>query len=244
MFLGIILDALSIILVVLSWIYGTICIALCFIEAVFLTNAKWLKKYITLANRLHIRVMDIIGFFVGLGILLGWWFSNRNWIISDVITICIWVGTIKLFKFTSFKIATLTFTFTIVLELIFIVLMQVVFDRSYNTELLNLFNIPFFLQIPTINPVPNQKCSWLFISSLVYPGIVLSYLHRFDKCRSSNVYFIIFLVGYFLGSIVWTILCVISPFTLPFGIISEPITIVILILFSNRRNELPILWSG
>ena len=122
--------------------------------------------------------------------------------------------------------------------------MQVVFNLSYNTELLNLFNNPFFLQIPTLNPVPNQKCSWLFISSLVYPGIVLAYLYRFDKCRSSSVYFFIFLAGYFIGSIIWTIVSVFSPFTLPFGTISEPTIIIIIILFSNRRNELPILWSG
>ena len=122
--------------------------------------------------------------------------------------------------------------------------MQVILDLSYNIELLNLFNNPFFLQIPTINPVPNQKCSWLFISSLVFPGIFLSYLYRFDKCRSSYVYYTIFLVGYTIGSLCWTFISIFSSFTLPLGIISEPILLITIVLYANRRNELAILWNG
>lgn len=65
-----------------------------------------------------------------------------------------------------------------------------------------------------------------------------SYLLRFDKSRSSKVYFVMFMVGYAIGSIVWVILNLATPFILPFGIITEPVLLIVIVLFSNRRNEL------
>lgn len=59
--------------------------------------------------------MDIIGLALGVGICYGWYFSNNNWILSDFITIFMWIGTIKLFKFTSLKMAVFSFFFTIII---------------------------------------------------------------------------------------------------------------------------------
>lgn len=80
--------------------------------------------------------------------------------------------------------------------------------------------------------------------SLVYPGMLLSYIRRFDHSRSSRVYTITFIVSFIVLSLVWSILNVVSPFIIPFNLMTIPVGLVIITLFSNRRNELNVLWHG
>ena len=51
--------------------------------------------------------MDVLCLFLGAGVVSIWWFTSKNWIISDVLTICMAISTIKVFKITSLKIAIL-----------------------------------------------------------------------------------------------------------------------------------------
>ena len=80
--------------------------------------------------------------------------------------------------------------------------------------------------------------------SLAYPGIILSYIHRFGNSRSSKVYTITFLVSSIVLSVIWAILNVFSPFIIPFNLLTIPVGLAIIALFSNRRNELIVLWRG
>jgi hypothetical protein len=133
---------------------------------------------------------------------------------------CIIIGFIKILKFTSLKIATIAFLATIILELIFIIIIYFTTSSSYNNIFLNDFNYPLELQIPTINPVYNQKCSWLPFTSIIYPGMLLSYLRRFDSSRNTKVYLITSVGLFFLGAIVWMFISIASPFVFPTGLVS------------------------
>ena len=42
---------------------------------------------------------------VGVGTLVGWYFSGNNIIVNDLVCFCLMVGSIKLFKFTSLKMS-------------------------------------------------------------------------------------------------------------------------------------------
>lgn len=92
-------------------------------------------------------------------------------------------------------IATLIFVFT---------------QLNYNNLFLNSYNYPFELQMPTLNPVYNQKCSWMPITVLIFPGMLFSYLRRFDTCRSTKMYLIIGTVTFFIGGIAWMFISVVS----------------------------------
>lgn len=45
-------------------------------------------------------------------------------------------------------------------------------------------------------------------------------------------------------AILWSLLNVVSPFTIPFDLMTVPVGFAFIVLFSNRRNELLILWEG
>lgn len=50
-----------------------------------------------------------MGVVIGFGMTLGWWFSHKNWIVSDIISLCIVISFIKAFKFVSFKMALVSY---------------------------------------------------------------------------------------------------------------------------------------
>ena len=91
-----------------SMIYGTFSIMVTFTELFYNFN-KYLRAGVRFCSKLTIRVMDILGFVIGVGVEIGWWFSGYSWIISDIIFTCMMIATIKLFKFWSLRIALFCF---------------------------------------------------------------------------------------------------------------------------------------
>ena len=188
--------------------------------------------------------MEVISLLIGVGVCFGWWFSHKNWIVNDVVAVCMIVAGIKFFKFTSLKYAIFCYCVTITVEIIFVILIKYFINSSYNNAILNYFNNPFELQAPTINPVYNQKCSWLPITALIYPGCLVAYLRRFDSSRNTMVYFVVSMGCFLAGSILWMFLSILSPDSLPFGLIAEPLNLFLVIFFAWRRKEIKTLWTG
>lgn len=97
---------------------------------------------------------------------------------------------------------------------------------------------------PIINYVPNQQCSWFFIGCIAYPGILLSYLRRFDENNGSRIYTTIFIIAFILSSLVWIGIGFLTPFTIPYDMINSPICLTVVVIFAKKRGELYQLWSG
>lgn len=169
---------------------------------------------------ISIRIVDIMGSVIGLALTFGWWFSGKNWVISDIIAISIIFASIKVFKFVSLKMALICFATSMLVEIGVLIGVQVATSQQYDAYLISQFNTPFLFQLPTIVPVFNQKCSWLAVTVIVYPGILMAYLRRFDNSRGINLYMIVSIATFFSGSIIWLIISTFSKYELPFGLIS------------------------
>lgn len=183
-----------------------------------------------------IRIMDLSGLLVGVGLVCAWYFTGYNWILSDIIYMIIFLAVMKLVKFDSLRIAAITFFFTALCNISFILMTQFIRHVYFNNVILYIFNNPLFIFCPCINFTPNQNCSWFFISCIAYPGILLCYLDRVDSSRSSKIYSRVFIVTFSACSIIWLIVSEFAPFTLPFDLINSPISIAILCFFANRRG--------
>lgn len=150
----------------------------------------------------------------------------------------------KLLKVTSLSIAVNLLGSLLVMEILVGVVVHYVLKLSYNNYIINLFQNPIMLVMPSITPELYRRCAWLPITAALFPGLVLSYLRRFDKTRGTYLYFLIGLGSFYFGSICWMIVDLETVHSLPFAIISEPITILIVMLQSFRRNEFKTLWRG
>ena len=81
--------------------------------------------------------MEVISLACGIGMCFGWFFSNFNWIVNDVVAVSMIVAGIKFFKFTSLKNAVICFCLTITVECIFVILIKYYIKVSYNNVILN-----------------------------------------------------------------------------------------------------------
>jgi hypothetical protein len=150
--------------------------------------------------------------------------------------ICSIVALMKLIKIKSLSIAINLLASLLLLEIVVGIFVHYVFKISYNNYIINLFQNPVMLVMPSITKELYRRCAWLPITAVLFPGLVLSYLRRFDKTRGTYLYFIIGLISFYAGSVLWMVVDLETVHSLPFAIISEPITIVIVVIYSIRRN--------
>jgi len=88
-------------------------------------------------------MVDIIGVLLSVPVAFAWWMTNKNWIISDFISICIIVSIIKIFKLISYKMALVAYIVMIVLYSIGNIVVAVVFQQSFNSYMLFQINNPY-----------------------------------------------------------------------------------------------------
>lgn len=150
--------------------------------------------------------------------------------------VCSTVALMKLMKIKSLSIAINLLASLLVLEIIVGIFVHYVFKISYNNYIINLFQNPVMLVMPSITKELYRRCAWLPITAILFPGLVLSYLRRFDKTRGTYLYFIIGLISFYAGSVLWMVIDLETVHSLPFAIISEPVTILIVLIYSTRRN--------
>lgn len=180
--------------------------------------------------------MDTIGLIIGLILVLAWYLDNKNWVLSDILYTIIFLTIIKLIKFGSLKMAFIAYLFAAILNVIFIFVSQYAFNYYFNNVILTIFNNPLFMLCPCINFIPNEKCSWFFIISMVYPGILLCYLKRFDYNNSTKLYSVVFIIVFIIFSALWLVISKFTPVIIPFDLINIPVCIFALCMFANRRG--------
>jgi len=180
--------------------------------------------------------MEVVSLLCGAGLSVGWYYSDRNILLNDALAICITVAVIKILKFTSLKIAGFAFLLGILIELVVVIILYATENSSYNNLFINEYNFPIGIQIPTINPVFNMKCSWMPFTSVAYSGMVFSYLRRFDTSRNTKVYLITSTLLYLVASVAWGFVDTASPVSLPYLLISAPCMYGLICLFAFRRR--------
>lgn len=98
--------------------------------------------------------------------------------------------------------------------------------------------------MPAITPTFGINCTWISTTSIFLPGLLVAFLHRFDKSRSTNIYIISSITAYFFGSIIWNIICTFSRIALPFDAICPPFVLLTISFMAFNRKELRTIWDG
>lgn len=80
---------------------------------------------------------------IGVGVALAYYFSNKNWIINDVLCVSIMVAAIKIMKFTNLKISLFSLLVGLAVQMTFVEYIHFAKGTSYNDLILNSFNYPF-----------------------------------------------------------------------------------------------------
>lgn len=181
-------------------------------------------------------MLDLISIVLAAIVFILYWVTKESWIVSDIMSISLVVTGIKFFRIKSLKMATVFLLSVVLLETFGGLIVHYILKVSYNNLIVNQYNNPLFLQIPSITPELYRKCAWLPALTAIQPGLVISYLRRFDLSRSTWVYLIIGYASQYLGSMVWLFIDSSTDHTLPLGLICDPLLLAIVIIFAYRRN--------
>lgn len=125
-----------------------------------------------------LRWIDVISFLFGSLIIALYWIFYQNWIITDIISVCTIVASIKLLKLTSLKMAVIFLGSVLGVELVVSLIIHFQLKVSYNNLIINKYDSPIMVELPSITHELYRKCAWLPATSLILPGLLLSYLRR------------------------------------------------------------------
>lgn len=234
----------AILMNVVSWLSIFVCVSIVFIEVLyFFFKTHCLRKSFTVKG-ITIRILDIVGVLLSVPVGIAWWLTGKNLIISDFISICIIISIIKVFKYISFKTALVAYLIIIAIYSTGNIVVSIIFNESFSNYLLFQDNNPYQFQIPILSEAFNQKCVWVSITTIAFPGLLVSYLRRFDKSRNTNIYFMTSLITYFIGSIIWWVVDTFTYYPIPFDAFCEPVMMLSFTMFAFKRKELRTLWEG
>ena len=192
-----------------------------------------------------VRYCDIASIGIALAAMITCIFVE-NWILYDLVAICICVGSIKLFFFNNLKQAYISMSIYTVTVTIIAIISHYILERSYNDYAYELSS-PLFIQVPDLVNNLFKKCSWLPVIDITVPGVALSYLRMHDENKSSRyggVYTVSGNITFILSTALWIGLEVLYPFSIPFCLVTYLSLMAVVVLIAWSRNDLKTLMEG
>ena len=139
-------DIMSFVIQILGSLLGAFGVTVCTSECIWLLNNKNFQRKICK----QIRVIDVMSMCVGIIFIPAYWVSDGQWIINNVMAICTIVALMKLIKIRSLSIAFYLTISILIVEIIVGVFVHYVFKLSYNNYVINYFQSPIMLVMPSI----------------------------------------------------------------------------------------------
>ena len=172
------------------------------------------------------------------------WGCYRYYIIADICAFAIVIFCLKIFQMSSIKRATLFIITEMLFELMWGFIINNAMNNSYDIFFSSALCIPIRVVIPTLNQFLHQNCTWMLVSSLIFPGLALCYLHKFDASKNIHIYFRIGFFAYIIGAALWVIVLCVSGQMVPLSFFGYPLILGFVMILSYLRNEHTELWNG
>jgi hypothetical protein len=103
----------------------------------------------------------------------------ENWIYYNLLSFCIAIGAIKMFRFRSLRNGVYTMLIVLVSITVFAVWSYFKLPRAVNDYASELSS-PLFVEVPDLVNNLYKKCSWISIYDMILPGAILAYLRDYD----------------------------------------------------------------
>jgi len=205
----------------------------------------------------EITLFMIIGAFLGFAFIIPWGITN-DWVLSDIITLILFITAINILKVNKFKNALFLMFIQIAADILWMILFNYLFnrnfshsqqyrdDKQYNDFFGSKLTLPLKIECAFLNPEYNLncKCSWISISNLIIPCLFISYFNRYDTYVNATIYSVVSIVGYLVGLIIW--IAVQSKITkiIPLSVYIYTLMCLFCGILAFKRNEHYEIWNG
>jgi hypothetical protein len=182
---------------------------------------------------------------LGVGLLLvTLFFYTENWILNNLIAVALALITIRLVKFTNFKLILIMFSLRFFYDLIWSHYYSQYFSENFRLSNNSQNHLPIKFLCPEFAPTPFNSCNFLPIADIIMPGILCTYAKIFDESKGINLYFMVanasLIAGLFLNLFVYYS----YKLPLPSFLFSGPLMILTIIVFAHNKGHLQKLVEG
>lgn len=180
---------------------------------------------------------------IGLFITLIYYYS-QNWIFNNLIAVAVSIITIRLFRFTSFKLISIMFCLRFIYDLTWSI-----FNSQYYTENFKLSNLsanflPIKFLCPEFIPTPFNTCNFLPIADVILPGILLTFSKIFDESKYTTIYFMSSNIALIGGLVINMFVFYSYKLPLPSFLFTGPFMMVTILVIANNKADLHKLLDG
>ena len=182
---------------------------------------------------------------LGVGLLLvTLFFYTENWILNNLIAVALALITIRLFKFTNFKLILIMFSLRFFYDLIWSHYYSQYFSENFRLSNNSQNHLPIKFLCPEFAVTPFNSCNFLPIADIIMPGILCTYAKIFDESKGINLYFVVanasLIAGLFLNMFVYYS----YKLPLPSFLFSGPLMILTMIVIAHNTGHLQKLVEG
>ena len=190
-----------------------------------------------------ISLMMIFCGVLSLGTVIAWLITS-HYFLTDILALFIVFASFKIFKINSLKKGTFCLLligfYEILAEMLSNYWSNFLIDVFYSSD----YCYPLKFQIPCFSLFLTKRCSWLSVTNLVFPGLFLSYFHRYDSSKKVKIYFLTGYFGYLCGNVLWLLTSLFFAYASPLLFYAFPFMIGFCSLLAYKRNENLELWEG
>lgn len=205
----------------------------------------------------EITLFMIIGGLIGIAFIVPLGITN-NWILSDIVALTLFIAAINFLKVTKFKNGLFLMFVQIAADILWMILFNYEFnkdfshsqafadEKQYNDFFGSKFTVPLKIECIFFEPKYNlnSKCSWIGISNLIIPSLLISYFNRYDNYVNATIYSVMSIIGYLLGLMIWIIVQSQISIIIPLSIYCNTLMCLLLGILAFKRNEHYEIWNG
>lgn len=163
-------------------------------------NGHWLKKEIKLPFFGNVSVASLLGTFGGVVVSVAW-LLTKNWVLNNVLGICLSITFLKTLKLNSMGPGLLLLGLLFFYDIFWVFLSpKFTGGKSVMVAVATGLDIPIKLVMPHIFDYPTSACSLLGLGDILIPGIFILFMSRFGfEVLRSNNYFYAAMIAYTLA---------------------------------------------
>ncbi|BAT82937.1 Signal peptide peptidase-like 2 [Vigna angularis] len=177
--------------------------------------------------------------------------ESYSWIGQDILGICLMITVLQLARLPNIKVATVLLCCAFVYDIFWVFISPVIFHESVMIAVARGDKaggeaIPMLLRFPRLFD-PWGGYDMIGFGDILFPGLLVSFAHRFDKDNgrgASNGYFLWLVIGYGIG-LVFTYLglYLMNGNGQPALLYLVPCTLGVTVILGCIRGELKNLWN-
>ncbi|KAK7304275.1 hypothetical protein VNO77_45142 [Canavalia gladiata] len=224
---------------------------------VSLTLRKWQncgQKTVSLPLFGEISIFSLVVLLFSVAFAVFWAATRResySWVGQDILGICLMITVLQLARLPNIKVATVLLCCAFVYDIFWVFISPVIFHESVMITVARGDKaggeaIPMLLRFPRFFD-PWGGYDMIGFGDILFPGLLVSFAHRFDKVNkkgASNGYFLWLVIGYGIG-LVFTYLglYLMNGNGQPALLYLVPCTLGVTIILGYVRGELKTLWN-